>query len=55
MLTLTFLTGILKGHLFLVAVPESLTVLAFGIGLFSATAGLRWVLKRRDEKFEDKR
>jgi hypothetical protein len=37
------------------AVPESLTVLAFGIGLIGATAGLRWVLKRRDEKLEDKR
>lgn len=39
-------------YLFLAAVPESLLVLAFGVGLVGATAGLRWVLKRRDGKIE---
>jgi hypothetical protein len=36
--------------LFAVAVPESLTLLGFGIGLIGATALLRRVLKRRDER-----
>ena len=55
MFSFTILTEISQEHLFLFAVPESLSVLAFGIGLVGATAGLRWVLKRRDEKLEDKR
>lgn len=55
MFVITFLTEVSEAQLFLFAVPESLTVLAFGIGLVGATAGLRWVLKRRDEKLEDKR
>jgi hypothetical protein len=54
MFSFTFLTVVLKGNLLLVVVPEALSVLAFGLGLVGATAGLRWVLRRRDEKFDEK-
>ena len=39
---------------FAVTVPESLTLLGFGIGLIGATALLRRVLKRRDQRAEQK-
>lgn len=32
----------------LVGIPESVSLLAFGIGLISAAVILRWVLGRRD-------
>lgn len=53
-MSVVFLFEASQEILFLTAVPESLIVLAFGVGLVGATAGLRWVLKRRDEKIEDK-
>ena len=34
----------------LAAVPESVGLLAFGIGLISVAGILRWVLGRRDEQ-----
>lgn len=34
----------------LAAVPESLGLLAFGVGMISAAGFLRWVLGRRDER-----
>lgn len=36
------------GHFLLNGVPESLTLLVFGISLVGATAGLRRFLKRHD-------
>ena len=55
MFIVTLLLGISKGYLLLIVLSESMAVLAFGVGLVGATAGLRWFLRRHDEKIEDKR
>ena len=39
----------------LVGIPESVSLLAFGIGLISAAVILRWVLGKRDENKTDRR
>lgn len=38
------------GHFLLNGVPESLTLLVFGVSLVGATAGLRRFLKRHDNE-----
>lgn len=38
---------------FLIGIPESAGLLAFGVGLVSAAAILRWVLARNDEAKAD--
>ena len=37
----------------LIGIPESVSLLGFGIGLISAAVILRWVLGRRDETKRD--
>ena len=41
------------GNFILNGVPESLTLLAFGVSLVGMTAGLRRFLKRRDDNDKD--
>ena len=47
-MVLGILIEISSGNLLFAGVPESLTLLAFGVGLIGATAGLRRIFKRQD-------
>lgn len=49
------LIEITSGNLLFAGVPESLTLLAFGVSLIGATAGLRRFLKRQDEAENDRK
>ena len=53
MLAIGFLIEILNVNLLLMVVPESLMLLASGVGLIGATVAMRRFFKRRDEKIEE--
>ena len=44
-------TGIIEG--LFVSIPESVGLLAFGLGLMGAAATGRWLLSRSEEKRDD--
>lgn len=50
---LVVLIEILNGNPLFAGVPESLALLAFGMGLFGATAAARRFFKRHDEAREN--
>ena len=47
------LTGMITG--FFVSIPESVGLLAFGLGLMGVAATGRWLLSRAEEKKEEGR
>jgi hypothetical protein len=50
MIVLVVFTGIIEG--LFVSIPESVGLLAFGLGLIGAAATGRWLLGRSEEKKE---
>ena len=50
MIVLVVFTGIIEG--IFVSIPESVGLLAFGLGLIGAAATGRWLLGRSEEKKE---
>jgi hypothetical protein len=51
MIVLVVFTGIIEG--LFVSIPESVGLLAFGLGLMGAAATGRWLLSRSEEKKQD--